>query len=53
MNVAVFNMLMYALTKEAASTSFADFLERWQIADEQYEEIRKYLFEKYGVVTYV
>lgn len=53
MNNEVFGHLMYALTKTAACDSFVEFLEWWDITEEQYEEIRKYLKETYGVDTYV
>ena len=48
-----FSNLMYAFTKEAARISFVDFLEEWEINDSDYEDIRKYLKDKYGVKTYV
>lgn len=53
MNNETFSRLMYALTKEAARCSFADFLENWEISEEEYEEIKAHLTEQYGVKTYV
>ncbi|MFU8688441.1 hypothetical protein ACNA6I_01285 [Rossellomorea sp. FS2] len=53
MNNEKFSQLMYALTKEAARMSFVDFLETWEISEEEYREIRKHLKETYGVKTYV
>lgn len=49
----VFSELMYALTKNAANISFIDFLENWGIEDEDYEQIKAYLKETYGIKTYV
>lgn len=53
MNNEAFSRLMYALTKEAARSSFVDFLEGWDISEEEYEEIKAHLVEQYGVKTYV
>lgn len=53
MNNEIFSTLMYALTKKAASDSFMDFLESWDIPEEEYHNIRDYLKEHYGVKTYV
>jgi hypothetical protein len=44
---------MYALTKEAARSGFIDFLEAWGLTHEEYEEIRDYLKETYGINPYV
>ncbi|WP_162940861.1 hypothetical protein [Pectobacterium parmentieri] len=38
-----FSRLMYALTKNAARNSFVEFLEEWDITEEDYEEISKFL----------
>lgn len=48
-----FSRLMYALTKNAASSSFVDFLEVWDISQEDYDQIKKYLEHTYGTKTYV
>ena len=50
---AEFSQLMYAMTKECARNSFVEFLETWGVSYEDYEEITRYLNEKYGVTTYV
>jgi hypothetical protein len=52
-NKEMFSKIMYALTKNAARSSFVDFLEVWEIPQEEYDKIRKYLKETYGVKTYV
>ena len=44
---------MYALTKQAARNSFVEFLETWEITEEEYEAIKTHLAETYGVKTYV
>ncbi len=48
-----FSKLMYALTKIAARESFVEFLESWEIPEEEYDSIREYLKETYNVRTYV
>lgn len=53
MNNEKFGRLMYALTKLAARSSFVDFLEEWEISEEEYDEISTYLRDKYNVKTYV
>jgi len=45
--------IMYALTKNAARQSFSEFLEDWDISDEDYDEIKKVWAEKLGVKPYV
>ena len=45
--------LMYALTKNAAKSSYSDFLEDLGIDDDMYEEIKKEWKEKLGVRPYV
>jgi hypothetical protein len=52
-NKEMFNKVMYALTKSAARSSFVDFLESWDIPHEEYDKIREYLKEIYGIKTYV
>jgi hypothetical protein len=52
-NKEAFSTLMYALTKNAARVSFVEFLENWGISEEEYDSIRDYLKETYGVRTYV
>ncbi|MEI7219078.1 hypothetical protein WCT79_18955 [Pectobacterium carotovorum] len=46
-----FSKLMYALTKNAARSSFVEFLEYWEIKEEEYEEISKFLAEN-DIKTY-
>lgn len=48
-----FNRLMYGLTKTAARESFVEWLDKWGVAEEDYDVISKYLKDKYGVKTYV
>jgi len=50
---AEFSQLMYAMTKTCARESWYDFLDGWGIDSEDYENIKRYLNEKYGVKTYV
>lgn len=45
--------LMYALTKNAARSSYSDFLEELSISDEDYEEIKAIWLDKLGVKPYV
>lgn len=45
--------LMYALTKEAARSSYVEFLEDRGISEDDYEEIKKVWEEKLGVKPYV
>ena len=49
----MFSRIMYALTKNAARSSFVDFLEVWDIPQDEYDKVREYLKETYGVKTYV
>lgn len=44
-------VLMYALGKEAARSSFRDFLDESGITDDEYEEIKAFLHQ-FGVTTY-
>lgn len=44
-------VLMYALGKEAARDSFREFLEYWEITDEEYAEIKAFM-SQLGVKTY-
>lgn len=37
---------MYALMKEARRISFMDFIENWDITEEDYEEIKKWFSEQ-------
>jgi hypothetical protein len=53
MNTEKFSRLMYALTKHAARNGFIDFIEGWGLTWEDYEEIRDYLKETYGIETYI
>jgi hypothetical protein len=45
--------LMYALTKNAARWSYAEFLEDLGISDEDYAAIKSEWLEKIGVKPYV
>lgn len=44
--------MMYALTKEAARSSFSEFREDWGISDEDYILIKKVWAEKLGIKPY-
>ena len=48
-----FSTLMYALTKHAANHDFLDFLDVWGLTFEDYEEVRNYLKETYGINPYL
>ncbi len=39
-------MFMYALTKESRLASFMDFIEEWEISEEEYKEIRKWFIDQ-------
>ena len=41
--------LMYALIKEAARHSFVEFLEEWDLSEDDYEDIKSYITEKTGI----
>jgi hypothetical protein len=45
--------LMYYLTKEAARTSYREFLEFLDINESEYEEIKKIWKDRLGVKPYV
>ena len=45
--------MMYALTKEAARSSYNDFKKAWGISDEDYVEIKKVWKDKLGIKPYV
>ena len=47
-----FGTMMYVLTKAAARDSFCDFLEAYGVTVEEWEAIRTYLKDTYGVETY-
>lgn len=53
MNNEKFSRLMYAFTKEAARHGFVDFLEAWDITEDDYDEIRDYLVKTYGIKPYL
>lgn len=53
LNTEAFQQVMYALTKNAANCGFIDFLESWGIDPKEYDKIREYLNETYGIETYV
>ena len=42
------NILMYALTKSCARTSFDEFLSDWELTSEDYEQIKSFMAEKLG-----
>lgn len=48
-----FNTLMYALTKHAASNSFVNFLDTWGLTKEDYDSIKEYLKDTYGIKPYI
>lgn len=48
-----FSRLMYALTKDAARSSFLEYLAELEISEEDYRAISKYLHKTYSVETYV
>lgn len=52
-NAEAFSRLMYALTKDAARSSFIEYLAELEISEEDYCAISKHLHETYGVKTYV
>lgn len=52
-NKEAFNKMMYAMTKQAAKHSFIEFLEELEITEEQYEDIKKELFDKYETKMYI
>ncbi|MCK5614643.1 hypothetical protein KAR91_72935 [Candidatus Pacearchaeota archaeon] len=39
---AKINKLFYALMKQARRDSFVDFLENWDLTEDDYEEIQEY-----------
>lgn len=43
--------LMYALTKEAARSDFCEFLEDWDISEDEYDLLRAELKDA-GIKTY-
>jgi len=45
--------IMYALTKNAARSSYVEFLEDWGITEDDYEQIKAIWAEKLGVKPYV
>lgn len=53
MDNTVFGTLMYALLREASRRSFSEFLETWEISEEEYAEIKKHLQETYGIKLYL
>ncbi|WP_342468209.1 hypothetical protein NSS78_16340 [Bacillus sp. FSL W8-0920] len=53
MNNKAFETLMYGLLKEASRRSFSEFLEVWDISEEEYAEIKKHLQETYGIKLYL
>lgn len=50
---AKFSCLMYALTKDAARSSFVEYIADLGISEDEYHAISKYLHETYEVKTYV
>ena len=45
--------LMYSLTKDAARSSYAEYLEELNISDEEYMKIKKVWLDKLGIKPYV
>lgn len=48
-----FEKLMYGLLKNASRISFVDFLETWDISEQEYGEIKKHLESTYGIKLYL
>jgi hypothetical protein len=48
-----FEKLMYGLLKSASTNSFVDFLETWDISEQEYNEIKKYLELTYNIKLYL
>ncbi|WHY75723.1 hypothetical protein QNH20_16525 [Neobacillus sp. WH10] len=48
-----FEKLMYFLIKDAAKYSFVEFLDESGLTEEDFEEIKKYLQETYGIKMYL
>ncbi|MCW2256264.1 putative membrane protein [Providencia alcalifaciens] len=44
--------LMYYLTKEAARSSFMEFLEEIEVSEEEYDEIKEW-FKQFDIKPYV
>jgi hypothetical protein len=53
LDVNKFEKLMYFLIKDSAKYSFREFLEEIGLTDDDYQEIKKYLKETYGIKTYL
>ncbi|MCS5499824.1 hypothetical protein NY607_01735 [Lysinibacillus sp. A4] len=49
MQPKMLNDFMYALMKEARRDSFREFLENWEITQEEYEEIEAWFKNKLGI----
>lgn len=41
--------LMYGLMKEARRNSFMDFLENWEITEEEYDEIKEWFKDELNI----
>lgn len=41
--------LMYGLMKGARRDSFMEFLEYWNISEDEYDEIEKWFFKELGI----
>lgn len=48
----IMSALVYALTKEAARSSFVEFLENWDITEDEYEQVKEYWLSQ-GIKPYV
>ena len=53
MDTKKFEKLMYGLLKNASRDSFVDFLEMWEITEDEYEEIKKHLETTYSIKLYL
>ena len=45
--------LMYSLTKDAALSSYQEYLDDLDISDEEYEEIKQIWLDKLGIKPHV
>lgn len=45
-------VFMYAVIKEASSLDLIEFLENWEISEDEYEDIRNWFHEELGIDFY-
>lgn len=53
MDAKKFEKLMYGLLKNASRDSFVEFLELWDISEDEYEAIKQHLESTYGIKLYL